>query len=71
MMKIGAKNVAGLDVNRANNAVKMVDRIRRSHRGSLHFSEALMTPAVWLNSKDNGKLESKPTLEMPFLLMEP
>jgi hypothetical protein len=36
MTKRGAKKVRGLDVKRANRAVKMVDRMRRSHRGSRH-----------------------------------
>ena len=71
MMKIGVRNVAGLEVNSANRAVKIVDRTRRFHRGSRHFPEALTTSAVWLNSNDNGKLESKPTLDIPFLLTEP
>ena len=69
--KIGVKNVAGLDVKMPNSAVKMVDKMRRSHRGSRHFSEAPTMGAVVLNSNDSGKLESKPTLEMPFLLAEP
>lgn len=71
MTKTGVKNVAALDVKIPKSAVKMVDKISRSHRGSRHFWEALTIDAVVLNSNDSGKLESKPILEMPFLLAEP
>ena len=71
MMKMGAKKVTGLDVKTANSAVKIVDRMRRSHLGSRHWSEAFTTCEDWLNTKDRGKAESKPTLEIPCRLTAP
>jgi ABC-type taurine transport system substrate-binding protein len=65
MTKIGPKKVAGLDVNKEKTAVKTVDKARRFHRGSLHFSEALTTGPVLLKPNDKGKLELNATLEMP------
>lgn len=71
MTKIGAKNVAGLDVKSENRAVKIVDNMRSFHRGSRHLLEALVTTSVRLKSNDKGKLESNPTLEIPFRLLAP
>lgn len=71
MMKMGAKNVAGCEVKREKTQVMTIDKARRFQRGSRHFPEALITCSLRLKSNDMGKLESKPTLEMPFRVAEP
>ena len=44
MMKIGVKNVAGLEVNSANRVVKIVDRTR------MIMTNAVMAPGCWCRS---------------------
>jgi hypothetical protein len=68
---MGTKKVRGVLVKSEKKAVKMVDKIRRSQRGSRHLEAAVMTAWSCSKTKESGKLELKPTLVMPFLDIEP
>jgi hypothetical protein len=68
---MGTKKVRGVLVKSEKNAVKMVDSVRRSQRGSRHLAAELLTAWSCSNTKDSGKLELKPTLEIPYRSTEP